>query len=284
MQDINPINLLANSNGDQTNSRPKSPIRAQSNFPEYFPLPVPLTPAEISFPSENSNNNLAGSQEFLISKEAKFEKSPLIPCWKQDLDVKKKDCSTKEENDMAGALKERKRWFANPKFALTCGMLEITALIYILVSFNVIEGEFFRFGPPIQLFQFTITGNKEFAGILVIFFIHQCMFTWLNEVVSPWILNEIQDPSNRILTFSKPQTIFFINIYYVYFTLNSVMLVNVSLSQLSFLFVMLLADFIATTTLNLYYVWNKRYTPSNDACLEKGLKLDCKVELEIYSN
>jgi len=183
---------------------------------------------------------------------------------------------------IARALSTRRKWFANPKFALTCGMLEITLLIYVLVQFKVVEGEFFRFGPPIQLFQYKITGNTEFASILAVFFFHQLVFTWLNEVVSPWILNEIQDPSNRYLTFSKPQTLVLINVYYVYFTLNSVLVVNVSLSQLSFLCGMLLADFIATTSLNLYYVWHKK-CPSihcDDLSLEESGISSTTIEMK----
>jgi len=154
--------------------------------------------------------------------------------------------------------KNRRKWFANPKFALICGMIEIGGLILVLTTLNIIEGSFFRFGPPVQLFQYTITGQKEFVGIMTVFFVHQVVFTWLNEVVAPWILNEVQDSNVHVISFSKSQTLVLINVYYAYYTLNSVLLVNFSLSQLSFLCVMLLADFIATTTLNLHYIWHKK--------------------------
>jgi len=174
---------------------------------------------------------------------------------------------------IAGALETRRKWYANPKFALTIGVLEISLLIYTLAHFKIIEGDFFRFGPPIQLFQYNITSNSEFFGITLVIFIHQMVFTWLNEVTSPWVVNEVQDPTNRFLTFSKSQTLVLINIYYIYFTLNSVFVVNVSLSQLSFLCVMILADFLATTSLNLHYVWNKQKALSPDELtkMESGL-------------
>jgi len=168
---------------------------------------------------------------------------------------------------LAGAFEVRRKWYANPKFALTIGLLEISLLIYALASLKIIEGEFFRFGPPITLFQFNITTHPEFLGIMFVIFLHQMVFTWLNEVTSPWVLNEVQDPSNRYLTFSKSQTLILINIYYIYFTLNSVFVINVSLSQLSFLCVMLLADFLATTSLNLHYIWHKERAPDD---LESG--------------
>jgi len=151
----------------------------------------------------------------------------------------------------------RKKWFASPRFAITIGLLEIGVLVYVMAYLKVIEGQFFRFGPPIQLFQYTITGNKEFAGILLFLFIHQLVYTWLNEVVNPWMINEVQDPNVKRISFSKPQTIFFINMYYLYFALNGVLIVNVSLSQLSFLIVMVLADFVASTALNVHYIWHK---------------------------
>lgn len=174
------------------------------------------------------------------------------------------------------AVKHRRMWFASPKFVLMCSMLEISLLTYTLVYFNVIEGEFFRLGPPIQLFQYRITEKSQYYAILCMFFVHQLMYTWLNEVCGPWMLNEVQNPKNTRLSFSKGQTLVLINFYYIYFSLNSVMLVNVSLSQLSFLVVMLSADVVATTTLNSYYMWNKKYIAPgsclgcNEKCQEEG--------------
>jgi len=158
----------------------------------------------------------------------------------------------------------RRKWYINPQFALMVGVVEIVVLIYVLRTLNMMESNFFQFGPPIQLFQYTITTTKEYCIILFIFFIHQIVFTWLNEVVGPWILNEVQDTNVRTITFSKPRTIVMINMYYVYFTLNNVIVVNVSFSQLAFLLAILLADLIATTTLNLHYIWNKKCVVFSD--------------------
>jgi len=154
-------------------------------------------------------------------------------------------------------------WYANPQWAITGGVLEILLLVYLLRSWNIVESSFFRIGPPIQLFQYTIEDEKEYIGILFVFFVHQLVFTWLSEVVAPWILNEIQDPKCRTLTFSKSQSILMMNLYYIYFTINSFLLVNISLSQISFLVTILAADLIAVTVVNMHYVWNKKSFSSN---------------------
>jgi len=149
-------------------------------------------------------------------------------------------------------------WYANPQWAITAGMIEIILVVYFMSSWNIVEGDFFRIGPPIQLFQYTISGQREYIGVLMVFFLHQLVFTWLNEVVAPWILNEVQDPKCKLVSFPKGRSILIINLYYVYFTMNSFMVINVSMSQISFLLAILCADIIAVSTINIHYLWNKK--------------------------
>jgi len=223
--------------------KPTSPINAGDDMPtvKYS------TPESVTVTILSSTTSIDQPVDF-VKKSVPRDSST-------ELTLLRSDSNAEVEIE---AFETRRKWYANPKFALTIGVLEITLLLYTLTSINVIEGQFFRFGPPIHLFQYEINGKAEFAGILFIVFLHQLVFTWLSEVVQPWIMNEVQDPSVKHLSFSKPQTIVLINIYYIYFSLNSVIVVNVSLSQLSFLCVMIVADFIATTSLNIHYVWNKK--------------------------
>jgi len=165
---------------------------------------------------------------------------------------------------LAMSMLRKRKWYINPQFALLGGCIEIAIMIYMLSSLNIVEGDYFRFGPPLTVFQYTLTTYSQYFGVLFLFFVHQLVFTWLNEVVGPWILNEVQDTNVRIISFSKPKTVVMINTYYIYFTLNSVIMVNVSFSQFSFLLAILFADLIATTTLNMHYIWNKRVVLGTD--------------------
>jgi len=178
-----------------------------------------------------------------------------------------------EMKPLITSIKNTRRWYASPKLAVAGGLIEVAALLYFLRGVNVIEGSFFNIGPPVQLFQYTVRGQYEYLGILAVFFFHQLVFTWVAEIVSPWILNEIQDPKCKSLSYSKSQTLTIINLYYTYFTINSVLVLNVSTSQITFLFVILAADLIATTALNLHYVWTKKIESS---CIED----DSNLELE----
>jgi len=184
------------------------------------------------------------------------------------------------------------RWYANPQFAIAGGVIEIALLIYVLSSFRLIEGDFFRFGPPLQLFKFNLTSTFEFYIILLIFFLHQLVYTWLNEVVAPWILNEIQNPQCKYIRFSKPKTLLLVNLYYVYFTLNSFLVVNISLAQVSFLIIVLAADLIAVSMINSHYLWDKKAdaarslpTMDEESAWENSSSDDVQVnERSYYSN
>jgi hypothetical protein len=143
-------------------------------------------------------------------------------------------------------------------------------LIGMLRSLNVVEGSFFTMGPPVTIFQYTITDRNEYFACICLFFVHQLFYTWLNEVVSPWIINEIQDHKSKQLSFSKRTTIIMINIYYAYFTLNAVITVNISVSQVSFLIAILSADVIATTVINFHYIWSKQ---SNEVTTDEEMAI-----------
>mmetsp|Transcript_5515 Transcript_5515/g.7735 ORF Transcript_5515/g.7735 Transcript_5515/m.7735 type:complete len:269 (+) Transcript_5515:157-963(+) len=157
--------------------------------------------------------------------------------------------------------------FANPRVAISIAMAEIVIMAYILLyKLNMVEGSFFQLGPPVVMFQFKIEGQTEYWAILFVFFAHQLVYTWLYETLTPWMMNEVQDPTNTSLRFSKFQTVLIINLYYIYYTINAFITVNASLSQMGFLIAILLADCIATTLLNTHYVWNKIPINKSGSC------------------
>jgi len=147
--------------------------------------------------------------------------------------------------------------FRSPRAVILGGCLELVAVLYFFSQVKILEGDYFRFGPPLLLFHYEITSYADFLLLLGVFFVHQVCYTWITETINPWVLNEVQDHKCPEIRYSKPTTLWVINLYTSYVTVNTILILNVAFSQLSFLFVVLIADVISTTSLNLSYIWNK---------------------------
>jgi len=153
--------------------------------------------------------------------------------------------------------------FTSPRTVVIGGCFELMALLYFFSQVRLLEGDYFRVGVPVTLFQYEVTSNTEFLYILVVFFFHQTSYTWITETLNPWLLNEVQDHKCQTIRYSKLTTLSVINIYQTYLTLNNILVLNIAFSQFTFLLVILLADLISNSTINLRYIWHKDLLDQN---------------------
>eukprot|EP01087_Luapelamoeba_hula_P007775 TRINITY_DN1908_c0_g1_i3.p1 TRINITY_DN1908_c0_g1~~TRINITY_DN1908_c0_g1_i3.p1 ORF type:complete len:299 (+),score=67.55 TRINITY_DN1908_c0_g1_i3:635-1531(+) len=145
----------------------------------------------------------------------------------------------------------------SPRAVIAGGCFELLALLFFFSRLNILEGDYFRLGPPVLLFQYEVADKTDFYMILAVFFFHQVTYTWITETLNPWLLNEVQDQKCDTIRYSKPVTLWVINLYTAFLTLNNILVLNIAFSQASFLVVVLLADVVSTTLLNLSYIWHK---------------------------
>lgn len=96
--------------------------------------------------------------------------------------------------------------FTSPRTVVIGGCFELMALLYFFSQVRLLEGEYFRVGVPVTLFQYEVTSETEFLCILVVFFIHQTSYTWITETLNPWLLNEVQD--HKVHTIFTMQLVF----------------------------------------------------------------------------
>lgn len=120
------------------------------------------------------------------------------------------------------------------------------------------DSEYFTWGPPVKFFGQEISSQFNFYGLHILIFFHQIVNNWVNSVVYPWIINNVQDPKNLIMEYSDTVSLFIINLFDIYSQLDVILIVNGFTSQISFVFTICLANMITSTYINRQYLRAKR--------------------------
>lgn len=145
--------------------------------------------------------------------------------------------------------------FTSPLLAVCGGYLYITILSIVLYSSSFYENStFFRWGVPIKFMGHDINESNTFNTLLFLFFVHQLINNWINDVTYPWIINCVQDPKSKSLVYSKKTTMLIVNMFALYSELDVVLIISGIMSQFSFFVMIILANMITTTFINWQYV------------------------------
>lgn len=157
----------------------------------------------------------------------------------------------------------------SPLLSICIGYIYICILIFILYLLGIYKNStFFKWGPPLQLLGYTVEDQLTFYAILVLFFIHQLINNWVNDVTYPWIINCVQDPKNSQLQYSRKTSLLIVNMFAVYSEVDVLVLIAGVMSQISFFLVIILANMISITIINWQYIKNKKWTET---------LLDCEI-------
>jgi|LauGreSuBDMM15SN_2_FD.fasta_scaffold171305_2 hypothetical protein len=146
----------------------------------------------------------------------------------------------------------------SPLFSVIVGYIYIIILVIILYIKGFYENStFFSIGVPITLFGKTIDDNNTYYTILILFFIHQLINNFINNITYPWLINCIQDPKSKNIIYSKKTSLLIINLFSLYSELDVILIVSGIMSQISFFFVIILANVISDTFINWQYIKKK---------------------------
>ena len=145
--------------------------------------------------------------------------------------------------------------FVSPLFVLSCSYMILFITIVSLYFMDLmIDGSFFSWGPPINMFGVTIDSNLKFYGLMLIYFVHQLANNWSTNVVYPYIINNIQDSKSNDYIYNKYIAITITVGFTIYSLLDIVFVINGSLTQVSFLIVIVIAEVIPSFCLNIKYI------------------------------
>lgn len=145
--------------------------------------------------------------------------------------------------------------FTSPHLTITVAYVYIIIMIISLYFAGFYEdSDFFNWGPPIKFFNKTITTQRQFYGLHCLIFIHQFINNWVNNVVYPWIINNVQDHKTTEIEYSNRGALLIINLFNVYSEIDIVFVVMGFMSQISFVITVIICNIICGTFINKKYL------------------------------
>jgi len=151
----------------------------------------------------------------------------------------------------------------SPMVAMSIAYIYIIFIILYFYGNNYyVDNTFFSWGPPVKFFHKQITSFSDFYFLQGVIFFHQLVNNWVNSVVYPWIINNIQDPKDKTLLYPSRTSLILINLFNIYSEFDVIFIVMGFSSQISFVFFIIAANIISSTIINIKHIKNKEeYTP-----------------------
>jgi hypothetical protein len=135
-------------------------------------------------------------------------------------------------------------------------IIAVTVVLYILIQKQGLIGkDIYRIGPNPELYilGFSIDTYQKYIIIASFCFINSGMRTINNEMLRPWITNQIQDVSKQIEV-SKSLSYEISCICCIYTWFDFFMYMNIVLSQIDMMLIEVSTDLSMTIILTSYYI------------------------------
>ena len=146
----------------------------------------------------------------------------------------------------------------SPLLAICGGYIYLTMFGIGLYEMEFYKNStFFSWGTPVNLMGTTVTDNTVYYCFLGLFFVHQMINNWIQQVTYPWIINCIQDPKHTVLGYSRGVSMIIVNMFSFYSELDLLFTIIGVMSQISFFVVIILANLISISCINWQYIKKK---------------------------
>ena len=153
----------------------------------------------------------------------------------------------------------QKTRITSPLLSICVGYSYMFVVVVVLYTLGFYEkSPFFRWGTPVTFMSVTITDSTSYYGLLALFFGHQLINNWVNNVTYPWIMNCVQDPKNLDRGYSKKVSMIIVNMFALYSELDMILVVSGIVSQVTFFLAVILANVISVSIINWEYLRDKR--------------------------
>lgn len=173
---------------------------------------------------------------------------------------------------------------------LILGWSVTSALVfYLIMAFD--DSPFLNFGPSerTELFGVKLDNWTVWWAVAIYTFISTCIGAYSSDSIIPWITNTIQDHKTQYIPYSKFTCLLIIQVFTFYGVTQSIIGLFVALTQVDFMLIRLLADWLVnhyTTKWFLrfkrvdseaYYAWAERQKQGKD---DEWVLPDVERELE----
>jgi len=138
---------------------------------------------------------------------------------------------------------------------ISCWVTAVSISLYVLVQKqNLIGTDIYRLGPNSDLYilGFCIDSYEKYSLVAVFCFVNSGIRTMNNEILRPWITNQVQDISKPVeISNIDAYEISCVSCIYIWFDFSCM---NILLAQIDMMLIEVGADLIMTVILTTFYL------------------------------
>jgi hypothetical protein len=137
-------------------------------------------------------------------------------------------------------------------------------LIVVIVSFydiGLFGGQYMCMGPSPETKFMHITLDTWYKWGLVAFFtaINTCINDFMNDSISPWLLNTLTDHKTKYIQYPKWQCLLISQTWTLYCGIMGIAGIMISLTQIDFVLIRIFCDLMISTYTNYRFMRDKTY-------------------------
>ena len=168
--------------------------------------------------------------------------------------------------------------FDDKRVAILFVMVWQCIVLSIFYEIGVLHGEFMTMGPSENTIFMSVPINSWYRYSLVagFTFVNTCVNDFMGDAISPWLVNTMTDHKCKYIPYSKVVCISISQMWGFYCNIMGVFTVFLSLTQIDFVLIRTVADFLMSMYTNVKFLENKVYDPIKYHAQDNG---ECGIEL-----
>jgi hypothetical protein len=141
--------------------------------------------------------------------------------------------------------------FADVRFVSTVLLVWALTVLVLFTVAGVFSNSFLHFGPAndLMFFNSPLDTWTKYGSVAIFTCVDQVFLTAAFNIVTPWVINDVQNRNQRTIEYSKAWVYRIRISYSIFFILSSVFRIAVSLSQISFILIMALSRVVIVVLL-----------------------------------
>jgi hypothetical protein len=149
--------------------------------------------------------------------------------------------------------------FDDKRVAVVILMTWMWLVILALYFLGLMQSDFMSFGPShhTKFMTLPIDTWEKWIVLALACFANTCVSIFLNDAIGPWLTNTITDHKAKYLPYSKFTCYVIYQMYIVYWGVMGVFGLGLTLAQIDFLLIRLVADFFVSTFTVYKFMGNK---------------------------
>lgn len=151
--------------------------------------------------------------------------------------------------------------FDDKRLGVTFLMVWLALVIILFYDIGLFGGQYMCIGPsPGTKFMHIVLDTWYKWGLVALFTaINTCINDFMNDAISPWLLNTLTDHKTKYIPYPKWQCLMISQTWTLYCGIMGIAGIMISLTQIDFVLIRIICDLVISTYTNYRFMRDKKY-------------------------